>query len=157
MVHDPMIGYLGSPGFLDTRGSLGADASLVIMLAALALITIGVVLAMTKRFAAHRWVQTAAVCLNAIPVVFWMIRFFWLYVRPGLPANFGAGNNALTTVHAVVGLVGVVLGVFVVIRANQLEAKGQSLSEYKLPMTIAYFVYLLGTALGVWVYFAFYG
>ena len=43
------------------------------------------------------------------------------------------------------------------IRANQLEAKGQDLSRYKLPMSIAYFVYLFATALGVWVYFIAYG
>ena len=59
--------------------------------------------------------------------------------------------------HAATGLIGVVLGVFVMIRANQLEAKGQSLSRYKLPMSIAYFVYLFATALGVWVYFIAYG
>jgi uncharacterized membrane protein YozB (DUF420 family) len=151
-----MIGYLGGSGFLGTKGSLGADVSLVIMLVALVLLTIGVVLASTKRFAAHRWVQTAAVCLNAVPVVAWMIRSFWLYVRPGLPGNLSTGIDALMTVHALGGLIGVGLGMFVMIRANQLEAKGQSLSRYKLPMSIAYFVYLFVTALGVWVYFVAY-
>jgi len=152
-----MIGYLGGSGFLGTKGSIGADASLVLMLVALVLLTIGVVLARTKRYAAHRWVQTAAVCLNAIPVVAWMIRSFRLYILPGLPGNLSTDHVALTTVHAAAGLIGVVLGVFVMIRANQLEAKGQDLSRYKLPMSIAYFVYLFATALGVWVYFIAYG
>jgi uncharacterized membrane protein YozB (DUF420 family) len=152
-----MIGYLGGSGFLGTRGSLGADASLVIMLVALVLLTIGVVLARTKRYEAHRWVQTAAVCLNAVPVVAWMIRSFWLYILPGLPGNLGANHVALTTVHAVTGLIGVVLGVFVMIRANQLETKGQDLSRYKLAMRVSYLVYLLATALGVWVYIVVYG
>lgn len=152
-----MIGYLGGSGFLGTHGSVGADASLVIMVAAAVLLSIGVALARTKRFGAHRWVQTAAVCLNAVPVAAWMIRSFWLYILPGLPGSLGANHVALTTVHAVTGLIGVVLGVFVMIRANQLEAKGQSLSRYKLPMRLAYLVYMLGTALGVGVYFVVYG
>jgi len=152
-----MIGYLGGPGFLGGNGSFGADLSLVISLVAAALLTAGVVLAKSKRFKAHRWLQTAAVCLNAVPVVAWMIRSFWLYVLPGLPGNLGTDHVALTTVHALTGLIGVVLGVFVVVRANQLEAKGQNLSRYKLPMRIAYLMYMLGTALGVWLYFVIYG
>jgi uncharacterized membrane protein YozB (DUF420 family) len=152
----PMIAYLGGSGFLGTKGSIGADLSLVVMVAAVVVLTVGVVLANAKRYGAHRWVQTAAVCLNAVPVVVWMIRSFRIYILPGLPGNLGMGIDALTTVHAVVGLIGVVIGVFVVIRANQLEAQGQSLSRYKTPMAVAYFVYLLGTALGVWVYFALY-
>jgi uncharacterized membrane protein YozB (DUF420 family) len=51
----------------------------------------------------------------------------------------------------------VALGMFVMIRANQLEARGENLSRYKTSMRIAYFVYLIATALGVWVYITLYG
>ena len=60
-----------------------------------------------------------------------MIRSYWLYVRPDLPGNLSKSIDALTTVHAVAGLVGVVLGLFVVIRANQLTARGESVARYK--------------------------
>jgi uncharacterized membrane protein YozB (DUF420 family) len=152
-----MVAYLDGAGFLGSNGSVGADLSLIVALAAFVMLTIGVVLARTQRLAAHRWVQTAAVCLNAIPVVVWMIRSYWLYVRPGLPGNLEESVNALTTVHAVAGLIGVVLGLFIVIRANQLTARGESVSRYKNWMRAAYVVYLLATALGVWVYIALYG
>jgi len=152
-----MIAYLDGAGFLGTKGSMGADLTLVVMLVAFVMLTAGVVLARTKRYAAHRWVQTAAVIINAVPIVVWMIRSYWLYVLPGLPGNLGSWDHALTTVHAVTGLVGVALGLFVVIRANQLEARGESVSRYKGWMKVAYVVYLLGTALGVWVYVAIYG
>jgi len=152
-----MIGYLDDSGFLSSHSSIGADLSLVIMVAAAILLTVGVVLAKSKRYEAHRWVQTAAVCLNAVPVVVWMIRSFWLYVRPGLPGNLSKSVDALTTVHAVAGLIGVVIGMVVMIRANQLAAKGQSLSRYKNAMRIAYAVYMLATALGIWVYITLYG
>ena len=152
-----MIAYLDGAGFLGTEGSMGADLTLVVMLVAFVLLTAGVVLARTQRYAAHRWVQTAAVILSAVPIVVWMIRSYWLYVLPDLPGNLGSRDHALTTVHAVTGLVGVVLGLFIVIRANQLEARGESVSRYKGWMKVAYVVYLLGTALGVWVYVAIYG
>ena len=152
-----MVGYLDGAGFITAHASIGADLSLVITVAAAILLTVGVVLAKSKRYKAHRWVQTAAVCLNAVPVIFWMIRSFRLYVLPDLPGNLGKSVDALTTVHAVAGLVGVALGVFVMVRANQLEAKGQSLSRYKNLMRITYVVYLLATALGIWVYIAIYG
>ena len=152
-----MIGYLSGQGFLGAHGSIGADLSLLVMIVAAMMLTIGVVLARTRRYAAHRWVQSAAVILNAVPVVVWMIRSYWLYVRPDLPGNLSKSIDALTTVHAVAGLVGVALGLFVVIRANQLTARGESVARYKNWMRAAYVVYLLATVLGVWVYLKLYG
>ena len=128
-----MIGYLGGAGFLRPHSSIGADLSLVVMVMAAVLLTVGVVLARSKRYEAHRWVQTAAVVLNAVPVVVWMIRSLWLNFLPGLPGNLGKSVDALTTVHALAGSIGVIIGMVVMIRANQIHAKGQSLSRYKTP------------------------
>ena len=152
-----MVAYLDGAGFLNTNGSVGADLTLVVILVAFVMLTIGVVLARTRRYTAHRWVQTLAVILNAIPVVVWMVRSYWLYVRPDLPGNLSRSVDALTTAHAVTGLVGVVLGLFVVIRAGQLTARGESIGRYKNWMRAAYVVYLLATVLGVWVYITLYG
>jgi uncharacterized membrane protein YozB (DUF420 family) len=152
-----MVAYLGGTGFLGTHGSVGADLSLVVMLVAFVTLTVGVILARTRRYTAHRWVQTTAVCLNAVPVVAWMIRSYWLYVRPGLPGNLSHSADALMTVHAVTGLCGVAIGMFVMIRANQLTARGASVARYKNWMRAAYVVYLLATVLGVWVYIKLYG
>ncbi len=152
-----MFGYLDGSGFITAKSSMGADLSVIISIAAFVMLTVGVVLAKSKRYDAHRWVQTAAVVLNAVPVIFWMIRSFRLFILPDLPGNLSESVNALTTVHAVAGLIGMVIGLFVMIRANQLEAEGQSLSRYKNLMRVAYVVYLLATALGVWVYVAIYG
>jgi uncharacterized membrane protein YozB (DUF420 family) len=152
-----MFTFLDGSGFLSEGSSAGADLTLLITIAALVMLTIGVGLARTGRYSAHRWVQTVAVILNTIPIVVWMIRSYWLFVRPNLPDNLGESVDLLTTVHAVTGLVGVALGLFVVIRANQLTARGESVARYKGLMRAAYIVYLLGTALGVWVYVAIYG
>lgn len=152
-----MVAYLDGAGFLGTKGSIGADLTMIVVLVAFVMLTIGVVLARTKRFEAHRWMQTAAVILFAITVVAWMIRSYWLHVRPDLPGNLSESIDLLTTVHAVVGVVGTVLGLFVVIRSSQLTARGESAGRYKSWMRASYIVYLLATVLGVWVYFAIYG
>jgi uncharacterized membrane protein YozB (DUF420 family) len=151
-----MFAFLQGSGFLGTRGTLGSDLSLIIMLAAAATLTVGWRLAVARRFGAHRWVQTSAVCLNLVPVAVWMIRFFILYVIPVLPGDLGKGTYLLTTIHAVAGAIGAALGVFIMVRANQLWAKGQSLSRYRTLMRTAYLVYLLATALGVAVYWVVY-
>ena len=152
-----MFSYLDGAGFITAKSSMGADLSLIISIAAFVMLTVGVVLAKSKRYDAHRWVQTAAVVLNAVPVVFWMIRSFRLYILPDLPGNLSKSVDAITTVHAVAGLIGTVIGLFVMIRASQLAAKGESLSRYKNLMRTAYVVYLVATALGIWVYIAIYG
>jgi uncharacterized membrane protein YozB (DUF420 family) len=152
-----MIAYLGGAGFLRPHSSIGADLSLVIMIAAFVMLSVGVVLARSRRYDAHRWVQTSAVVLNAVPVIFWMIRSFRLYLLPGLPGNLSKSVDALSAVHAVAGSIGVIIGMVIMIRANQLTARGESLRRYKTPMRIAYIMYLLATALGIWVYIALYG
>jgi uncharacterized membrane protein YozB (DUF420 family) len=152
-----MIAFLQGPGFLHTHGSMGADLSLVITIIAAATLTVGIVLAKKKRFREHRWVQTASVGLNAVPVVFWMIRSLWLYVVPGLPGILRYGPQALTAVHAVTGAIGVVLGVVIVVRANQLWARGKSLRPWVPAMRAAYAVYLASLALGIALYVVIYG
>jgi uncharacterized membrane protein YozB (DUF420 family) len=148
---------LQGAGVLGTKAPFGTRASLITMVLAAVLFTIGWRLAVHKRFEAHRWVQTAAVCLNAVPVLAWMIRFFVLYVLPEIPAKLSERSYAVTTVHALVGVVGVTLGVFVDLRGNELVPARLRFSNYKLFMRSSYALYMLGTLTGVIVYVVAYG
>jgi hypothetical protein len=131
----------------------GAVVSLVLMVAAAGLLTIGWRLAVHRRFEAHRWVQTAAVALNAAVVLAWMIRSFVLYVYPAIPSKLGHGSYAVATTHAVVGVIGSVLGVFVVLRASEIVVPHRwRFGNYKLVMRSSYALYMLGTATGVGLY-----
>ncbi len=152
-----MIDVLDSGGFLGTPASLAADVSLVATLLAAMLLTIGWRLAVRKRFAAHRWLQTIATGLNAVVVIAWMARSFVLYVLPGLPANLGDGSYALTTIHAVTATIGLLLGVFIILRCSELVPSRLRFADYKLYMRTSYALYLLSTLLGVLVYLAIYG
>jgi putative membrane protein len=134
----------------------GAVASLVLIIASAVLMTVGWRLAVLRRFEAHRWVQTAAVGLNSAIVLIWMIQSFVRYVVPAIPHRLGQDSYALTTSHAVVGAVGLVLGVFVVLRGNDLVPASLRFSNYKAFMRSAYALYMLGTLMGVAVYVAAY-
>jgi len=142
--------------FLGTKAGFSADFSLVTMVVAAVMLTVGWRLAVARRYEAHRWVQTAAVVLNAIPVAFWMIRSFVQYVAPDLPGILDKGSYLLTTIHAVVGAFGVAVGVYVVVRANQFEVGGRDIAPLKRAMGLSYLLYTLGVLLGIAVYVALY-
>ena len=58
----------------------------------------------------------------------------------------------VTSAHAVLGLIGLVFGVFVTLRGNELVPGVLKFNNYKLFMRISYVLYMLATLLGVWVY-----
>lgn len=153
-----MIAYaLDASGFLTGRSSLGADLSLLLSIAVIVMLTGGVVLAKRRRYGAHRRLQTSAVILNALLVAFWMAVSLWRFILPGVPGTLSKHGHALAAVHASVGIVAAVLGIFIVVRANQLTRRGESVSRYKTAMRASFFVYLAAFVLGAWLYVVTYG
>ena len=65
------------PGFLGTRALFRADPSLVLILFSSLLLTIGWRLVLQKRYEIHPWVQTGAVVINAVVVIFVMLGLYW--------------------------------------------------------------------------------
>jgi len=151
-----MNDLLQGPWLLGATAGFGANLSLAVMLLAAAMFTVGWRLAARGQLEAHRWVQTAAACLNAVLVLAWMVRSFVLYVLPEIPAKLGEGSYAITTVHAVVGAIGLVLGLFVVLRGNELVPQALRFTNYKPFMRWSYALYMLGTVMGVIVYVVLY-
>lgn len=147
-----MKNFLNRPGFLGTHAPFISDLSLVLILLTAILFTIGWQLARHKHYKAHRWVQTVAATINAIVVLSVMIYSFVTHILPGIPAKLLEGDYAVTTVHAGVGTIGLVLGIFVVLRANELVPEAWRFSNYKLFMRTSYVLYMLATLLGVTVY-----
>ncbi len=79
------------------------------------------------------------------------------FILPGIPGTLSDHGHTLAAVHATVGVVGAALGIFLVVRANQLTRRGQSVSRYRTTMRVAYFVYLAAFVLGLWLYVVTYG
>lgn len=148
-----------------SRGVLGvavaappwAVVSLVVVITAALLLTWGWRLAARGRYRAHRWVQTTAACLNAALVVGWMIHSFVVNVWPAIPDRLGQDSYAVATAHAVTGVIGVALGSFVALRANELVPARLAFRDYKLFMRTSYGLYLLATLTGAVLYFVAYG
>ena len=150
--------FLAGPGFLGTRALLYADLSLILILVSAVLFTIGWRLAVHKKFVAHRWIQTTAAILNAFVVLLVMIPSFIINILPGIPAKLLEGTYGVTTIHGITGVIGLLLGLFVVVRANELLHKPKFLrfKNYKLFMRTSYALYMLSTLIGtivyIWVY-----
>ena len=153
----PVSGLFPGAGLLATTAPFGADVSLVLMVLAAVLFTIGWRLAVRRRYEAHRWVQTSAAALNAVVVAAWMIRSFVLYILPEIPARLDERSYAVSTVHAVVGVIGLALGMFVVLSASEVLPARLRFKNYKLFMRSSYALYLLATLMGVIVFVVAYG
>ena len=147
-----MKDLLNGPGFLGTNATFRPDATLVLILVTAVLFTIGWRLAVRKRYETHRWVQTVAASLNAIVVLSTMITSFLVFILPGIPGKLLEGSYGVTTVHAFVGMIGLVLGVFVVLVGNELVPKSLRFTNYKRVMRTSYALYMVSTLIGVVVY-----
>lgn len=147
-----MDDFLHQPGFLGTHANFAADMTLVLILLSSSLFTLGFWLARRKRFTAHRWIQTSAAVLNASLVLWMMLLPFRDFVAPGIPGRAGEPFYAVSAVHGLVGASGLLLGMFVVLRANGLVPKPLRFSNYRAFMRLSYALYMLATVLGVVVY-----
>ena len=151
-----MGSVFGGPGFLGTNATFRPDLALVLILISSSLFTIGWRLAVHKHYRIHRWVQTTAAFLNAVVVLTSMVSSFITYILPGIPAKLTEGSYGVTTVHALVGAIGLLLGVFVDLRGNGLVPKGLRFKDYKLFMRTSYALYMLATLGGIVVYIVVY-
>lgn len=147
-----MINFVNGPGFLGTHAPFISDLTLILIIITAILFTIGWQLARHKHFEAHRWVQTSSASLNAVVVLVVMIRSFVIHILPGIPAKLLQGDYAVTTIHALIGATGLLLGIFVVLRGNGLVPQALRFRKYKPFMRTAYALYMTATLLGVIVY-----
>lgn len=147
-----MTELLHSPGFLGTRANLAADVTLILGLFVAALFTTGVVLAKRKNYDAHRWCQTAAAALNAILVLWLMVLPF----RDFVVRNVGGPRDSIfyivTSIHATIGSIALLFGVFVALRGNELMISPLKFRNYKFFMRLSYTFYMAATLLGILVY-----
>lgn len=147
-----MIDSIKSYGFLTPRSNFLSDLSLILILLSALLFFIGWRLIRRNHIEAHRWVQTVAAGLNAIVVLIVMIPSFAAHILPGLPGKFFVGSYGVTTIHAIVGSIGLILGIFVVMRGNNLVPISLRFKNYKTIMRISFAIYMLSTFIGVLVY-----
>jgi uncharacterized membrane protein YozB (DUF420 family) len=144
---------LHQPGFLGTSANWAADMTLLLSALVALLLTVGVILAVRGQYRAHRWFQTGAATLNAVLVLWLMILPYRDFVAaPNNPGLLPLSAIATTRIHAAVGALALVFGLFVTLRANKLMPKFLRFNNYKAFMRVAYALYMLATLIGLFVY-----
>jgi uncharacterized membrane protein YozB (DUF420 family) len=144
---------LHQPGFLGTRANFAADMTLILMIIIAIMFTIGVWFARRRRYQTHRWIQTTAVVLNAILVLWLMILPFRDFVLRDVGGPRPQIFYTITTIHALFGIVAFPFGMFVALRGNELVPKPLKFNNYKGFMRVAYGLYIVTTLLGILVYY----
>lgn len=147
---------MNGKGFLGTNASVLADVSLVLGILVALTLTTGMILAILKRYGAHRWVQTTAVAINVLQVLTIMVGSFFKSAAPGIPQRLNETYYRAALIHGLVGLAALLFGTFVALRGNELVPRALKFNNYKLFMRSAYGLYILTTALGIWVYSVWY-
>jgi len=143
-------------GFLGTNASVLADISLILGILVALTLTSGMILAIMKRYHVHRWVQTTAVAINVAQVLTIMVASFFKSAAPGIPQRLNETYYYAALIHGLFGLSALLFGTFVALRGNELVPRALKFNNYKLFMRTAYGLYMLVTALGIWVYATWY-
>lgn len=147
---------MNGKGFLGTNASVLADLSLVLGILVALTLTVGMIMAVRKRYEVHRWIQTTAVSFNVLQVLTIMIASFLKSAAPGIPQKLDETYYQAALIHALLGLFTLLFGTFVMLRGNELVPRALKFNNYKLFMRTAYTMYMLVTVLGVWVYVTWY-
>jgi uncharacterized membrane protein YozB (DUF420 family) len=78
----------------------------------------GAVLARRRRFRGHAWCQSVIVLLNLGVIVLSMMPSFLVHVSPKIPLKLGKAYYAIATVHAALGSITEIAGVYVLLAAG---------------------------------------
>ena len=138
-------------GFLGTAAPTYADVTLLLEIAMGLGLLIGALLARRRRYREHAWCQSVIVLLNLGVIIFTMIPSFRVHVCPKIPLKLNKVYYALATVHAALGTITEIAGLYILLAAgtNVLPEKLR-ITKYKAWMrtvlVLWWFVLLLGFA-----------
>ena len=137
--------------FFETAAPRAADFVLILEIAMGIGLLVGARFARKRLFRRHAWCQSAIVLLNLAAVVVMMIPSFRVHVLPRIPAKLGKAYYALATMHASIGTVTELAGLYILLSAgtNVLPEKFR-ITKYKAWMrtvlVLWWAVLLLGLA-----------
>lgn len=144
-------------GFLGTGATFRADLNLVIQLAMGLALLAGMWLARQKRFRAHKYCQATVMLLN-LPLIFLvMAPSFHSQVEPSIPAQLRDAYLAIATVHAALGTIAQLLGLYIVlVAATRLVPKRFRFKRFKPWMRTELALWWAVILLGVGTYYLWY-
>lgn len=151
-----LSGMATRPGIFGTKANLFSDLNLIAQLVMLLGLSVGMVLARRGHITAHQYNQTGWVLFNIVLTIFIMARAYYAYVMPGLPGVLGQAFGLVSTFHAVLGLLAVACGVYLILRMNQWIPPRWRIKKWKRMMRLTLALYLLVGILGLGIYYVWY-
>jgi plastocyanin len=121
------------------------------------ILLVGMFLARRKLFRAHAVCQSLVVLINLIPIAIYMLPVFGRGVMPALPGSLSDRFYLVSTIHAALGLMAEVFGLYIILSAGtKLLPQALRLENYKRWMRAELALWWLVIALGAGVYLVWY-
>jgi uncharacterized membrane protein YozB (DUF420 family) len=139
--------------FFETAAPRAADLVLVLEIAMGVGLLAGARLARKGRFRQHAWCQSAIVLLNLAAVVVMMIPSFRVHVRPRIPVKLGKAYYALAAMHAALGTVTELAGLYILLSAGtSVLPEKIRITKYKASMRTVLVLWWIVLFLGLATY-----
>jgi uncharacterized membrane protein YozB (DUF420 family) len=118
---------------------------------------VGMLLARRGRYRAHAWCQSAVILLNLVAITLTMAPSFRRSFAPTIPAAFHNSYYALAAVHAALGSVAELLGLYIlVVAGTSIVPKRLRFTRYKPWMRTALVTWWVVLLLGMGTYVRWY-
>jgi len=144
-------------GFLGTWAGFPADLNLVIQLFMGVSLIAGTLLARAKRYVAHGVCQTAVVLLNLVMIAVFMAPSFGERVMPRLSTHLAKRHYAIATLHAALGTVAELLGIYILLAAGtNILPRSWRFTRWRLWMRIELILWWLVIFMGILTYYVWY-
>jgi uncharacterized membrane protein YozB (DUF420 family) len=140
-------------GFLRSAAPFSSDLTLTVeILMGLALLA-GMLLARRRRYRAHAWCQSAVILLNLVAITLSMAPSFRRSFAPTITVAFRNSYYALAAVHAALGTVSELLGLYIlVVAGTSILPKRLRFTRYRPWMRTALVLWWLTLLLGLTTY-----
>jgi plastocyanin/uncharacterized membrane protein YozB (DUF420 family) len=146
-----------SKGFLGTNATFLADLNLLVQILMGIALLYGMRLARKKRFKEHKYCQTAVMILNLVMIFLVMAPSFHKQVQPQIPARLGDAYYGVSAVHAGLGTLAEVLGIYIVlVAATKILPRALRFKRFKRWMRIELALWWIVILLGVGTYYFWY-
>lgn len=144
-------------GFLGTGATFRADLNLVVQVSMGLALLVGMSLARRKNFRAHKYVQSSVMILNLAMIFLIMAPSFHKQVQPQVPGGLRQAYYLVPYVHAALGTIAEVLGLYIVlVAATKILPRGLRFKRYKPWMRAELAIWWLVVLIGVSTYYVWY-
>ena len=144
-------------GFLGTGATFRADLNLVVQVSMGIVLLVGMVLAKRKNFRAHKYVQSSVMILNLLMIFLIMAPSFHKQVQPQVPGGLKEAYYLVPYIHAVLGTIAEVLGLYIVLVAGtKLLPRKLKFKRYKPWMRTELALWWLVVLIGIGTYYTWY-